>query len=77
LNTQEIDLRGNGDADIVGTIIAPSADVTMFGNSGTGALNSQIIAYQVDAGGTADINLAYQVTDNYIANLPFVVSLLR
>ncbi len=77
LNTQEIDLRGNGDADIVGTIIAPSADVTMFGNSGTGALNSQIIAYQVDAGGTADINLAYQVTDNFIANLPFVVSLLR
>jgi len=52
LNTQQLDLRGNGNGDIVGTIIAPSADVTMFGYSGTGTLDSQVSAYQVDSGGT-------------------------
>lgn len=36
LNTQALDMRGNGTGNVVGTIIAPSADVTMFGNSGAG-----------------------------------------
>ena len=77
LNTQALDLRGNGDADIVGTIIAPSADVTMFGNSGTGAINSQVIGYQVDAGGSAMINLTYQANENYQAALPITLTMLK
>jgi choice-of-anchor A domain-containing protein len=77
LNTQQLDLRGNGDGDIKGTIIAPSADVTMFGNSGTGAINSQVIAYQVDSGGTADIHLTYKAGDNYHASLPISLTLLK
>jgi Flp pilus assembly protein TadG len=77
LNTQELDMRGNGSGNIVGTIIAPSADVTMFGNSGTGALNSQIIAYQVDSGGNADIVVAYAANDNYQAAQPITLSLLK
>jgi hypothetical protein len=77
LNTQELDLRGNGNGDIVGTIIAPSADVTMFGNSGTGALDSQVVAYQVDSGGTADIHLVYDSGDNYRAFLPISLTLLK
>ncbi len=63
-NTQQLDLRGNGDGDIKGTIIAASADGTMFGNSGTGAINSQVIAYQDGSGGTADIHLTYNAGDN-------------
>ena len=43
LNTQDIDMRGNGTGNVVGSVIAPSATVTMFGNSGTGAFDSQII----------------------------------
>jgi Flp pilus assembly protein TadG len=77
LNTQQLDLRGNGNGDIVGTIIAPSADVTMFGNSGTGALDSQVIAYQVDSGGTAAIHLVYDSGDNYRAFLPISLTLLK
>lgn len=50
LQTQELDLRGNGSQDTVGSIIAPSAYVTMFGDSSSDALiNSQIIAYKVDS----------------------------
>jgi Flp pilus assembly protein TadG len=77
LNTQELDMRGNGGGDIVGTIIAPSADVTMFGNSGTGAFDSQVIAYQVDSGGEANITIAYDAGDNYVAAQPSTLSLLK
>jgi len=77
LNTQAIDLRGNGSGTVVGTIIAPSADVTMFGNSGTGAFNSQIIGYNVDSGGTANITVTYQANDNYQADIPITLTLLQ
>lgn len=77
LNTQELDMRGNGAGDIIGTIIAPSADVTMFGNSGTGAFNSQVIGYQVDSGGNANITVAYQADDNYQADQSPSLSLLE
>jgi Flp pilus assembly protein TadG len=74
---QALDLRGNGDEDIVGNIIAPSATVTMFGNSGAGALDSQIIAYRVVSGGTSDINLTYNTDNNYIADVPNSLTLLK
>jgi hypothetical protein len=79
LNTQELDLRGNGDwgNDIVGSIIAPSADVTMFGNSGTGELNTQVIAYHVDSGGNANIHVNYNPEDNYQACSPILLSALK
>lgn len=77
LNTQALDMRGNGSGDIRGTIIAPSADVTMFGNSGTGAINSQVIAYQVDSGGNADIRVAFQANDNYQVSASPTISLLK
>lgn len=77
LNTQELDMRGNGTGNVTGSIIAPSADVTMFGNSGTGAFNSQVIAYQVDSGGNANINITYQANDNYNAALPISLTMLK
>jgi hypothetical protein len=77
LNTQELDMRGNGSGHIVGTVIAPSADVTMFGNSDTEAFNSQVIGYQIDSGGNADIYLDYHRNDNWIVNLPPQVGLIQ
>jgi Flp pilus assembly protein TadG len=77
LNTQAFDLRGNGNAEFVGTIIAPSADVTMFGNSGTEGFQSQVIAYQVDTGGTSNILIDYEAEDNYEAAQPMEISLIR
>ena len=76
-SNQALDLRGNGDEDIVGNIIAPSAYVTMFGNSGAGAIDSQVIAYRVDSGGTADIHLAYNTDNNYQADVPCTLTLLK
>lgn len=76
-SNQELDLRGNGDEDIVGNIIAPSAYVTMFGNAGAGALDSQVIAYRVDSGGTTDVHIAYHANNNYEADVPNSLTLLR
>lgn len=78
LNTQALDMRGNGNADIVGSIIAPSADVTMFGNSGTSAgFRSQIIGYQVDSGGNSNISITYSGGENYQAAQPIKITLLK
>jgi hypothetical protein len=70
-------MRGNGSGNVTGTVWAPSADVTMFGNSGTGAFNSQIIGYTVDSGGNANITISYQANDNDDATLPITLTLLK
>lgn len=75
--TQSIDLRGNGNGDITGSIIVPSANVTMFGNSNGMALQTQVIGYHVDSGGTADINVNYQATKGYQAFFPAWLTLLK
>ena len=77
LNTQTLDMRGNGTGNITGTIIAPSASVTMFGNSGTGAFDSQVIGYNVDSGGNANITVAYQRSDNLNVSSPVFLTLLK
>jgi Flp pilus assembly protein TadG len=65
LNTQSLDLRGNGTGTVTGTILAPSANVTMYGNSGTAGYDSQVVGYTVTSGGTADIYVSYNRNDNY------------
>lgn len=77
LNTQALDMRGNGTGDVVGSIIMPSAAVTMFGNSGTAGFDSQIIAYQVDSGGNANIKISYNAGNNYQPPYPFTLSLVK
>ena len=81
-SNQAFDLRGNGDQDTIGTILAPSATVTLFGNSNADAtqnriINSQIIAYTVDSGGNSNILLQYSATDNLISALPFSLTMLK
>ena len=40
-------------------------------------MNSQVIAYQVDSGGNANINIAYNANDNYQADVPNTLTLLQ
>jgi hypothetical protein len=77
LNTQELDMRGNGTGNVTGSVIAPSATVTMFGNSGTAAFDSQVIGYNIDTGGGAFINISYTQGDNWIVNLPPQVGMVQ
>ena len=75
--TQQIDLRGNGTAAISGSVIVPSANVTMFGNSGGSGFGTQVIAYHVDSGGNSNIFINYNASIGYQTFHPAWLTLLR
>ena len=76
---QNFEMRGNGDADIVGTIFAPSACFNPSGNSGTGANHSQFIFYMVSAsgGGNHQINVDYDEGLNHLDPVNPSITVLR
>jgi len=78
LNTQELGLRGNGNVDdINGSIIAPSASITMFGNSNANGYKAQFIGYNIDTGGSADITVHYDQSLTYQSSYPASIQLLK
>ena len=77
IQTQEIDLRGNGNDNITGTVMMPSADITMYGNSTSANFDSQIIGYHVQARGSSTVAVKYKINHNYQAALPITLTLLR
>jgi Flp pilus assembly protein TadG len=74
---QEMDMRGNGTADIIGSIIMPSTTITMFGNSGTGSFHTQVIGCAIDSGGNADISINYSSGQNYTPPTGATIQLLK
>jgi Flp pilus assembly protein TadG len=74
---QAIDMRGNGTGDVIGSIIMPSAEVTMFGNSGTAGFHTQVIACRVDSGGNANITVDYDGDENYTPPTGLSIQLLE
>lgn len=66
----DFEMRGNGNAGIVGSILLPSTHCDMRGNSGTNGLRSQVVCYTVDTGGNADIYINYNANENYKAPIP-------
>ena len=75
--TQDIDLRGNGLGNIIGSVIVPCASVTMYGNSNCKGMNTQVIAYDVYTRGTADVYINYKASDGLQAENPAWITLLR
>ncbi len=77
-NTQSIDLRGNGTAIAPsGSIITPCASITMFGNSNNRGYFTQLIGYNVDSGGNADIKINYDAGLGYQTAYPAWLTLLK
>ncbi|MGE5072572.1 MAG: hypothetical protein ACM3MF_04020, partial [Anaerolineae bacterium] len=75
--TQSIDLRGNGTGDVSGSIIVPSASVTMYGNSNSNGYETQVIAHDVNSGGNADIYISYHANKGFQSFFPAWLTLLR
>ncbi len=61
---QNIEFRGNGNLDIVGTILAPSTCMDYRGNSSGVTTRSQMIFFNFTSNGTADLDINYQAGDN-------------
>lgn len=66
----DFELRGNGNAGLVGSVLLPSTHCDMRGNSGTNGIRSQVVCYTVDTGGTADIYINYNAEENYKVPIP-------
>jgi Flp pilus assembly protein TadG len=58
-NTQVIEFRGNGLADLTGTFLAPSACIDYRGNSNGYNMDSQIVGYNVSSNGTGHVEVNY------------------
>ncbi len=58
-NSNRIMITGNSESYFYGTILAPESDVELMGTGETDAYHAQIIAYNVDLKGNADLIVHY------------------
>jgi len=75
--SQNLEYRGNGTGDNVGTIFMPSACIDARGNSGASQNDSQIIGYTVSSNGDGDVEVFYNAEDNYKAPIPPKIQLIK
>jgi Flp pilus assembly protein TadG len=59
-----LELRGNGDGDLTGTILAPSSCIDYRGNASTKAVKSQIIGYIISSNGGASVIVDFDASEN-------------
>lgn len=76
---QPVEIEGNSALELTGTILAPSADITI---SGTGkaersSFNSQIIGNTITIQGTTEMQINYLETDNYHPTTPPEVEIVK
>ena len=65
-NTGDVQLTGNSNSYYEGTIYAPDGEVNVTGSSGTfPTFNTQIVAWNVDVGGSATIDINFNGSENY------------
>ena len=64
-NTNELIFNGTSDSFFTGTILAPGANISLLGTGYQDAYKSQVIGWNVEAGGTANTYIVYDDNDNY------------
>lgn len=76
-NSGTISINGNSDSAFTGTVLAPSAGVTVNGTGAADGFHCQIIGYTVDISGTSNMHIYYDDEDNYDAPIPPQVELVQ
>jgi hypothetical protein len=64
-NTSDITINGTSDSFLQGVILAPGASISLLGTADTNAYKTQIIAYNVELGGTAQTLVTYEASKMY------------
>ena len=64
-NSSDLTFNGTSDSFFTGTIFAPASDISLLGNGYQDAYKSQVIGWNVEAGGTADTYVTYDENMNY------------
>ena len=76
-NSSEVVINGNSSSTFSGSILTPSADVSVDGTGGLTGLHCQIIGFTVDISGTSTMSITYNADDNYDAPIPPQVELVQ
>ena len=66
-NHGTISINGNSNSEFTGSILAPSAGITINGTGGVNGFQGQIIGYTVKLSGTSGIKINYDPAGNYNA----------
>jgi Flp pilus assembly protein TadG len=74
---QYFDFRGNGNLQMVGTILAPSTCMDYRGNSTGYSTHSQMIFYRFTSNGNANIDVTYVADENHRIPISPSISLLE
>ncbi|MEO8354610.1 MAG: hypothetical protein ABI621_01730, partial [Chloroflexota bacterium] len=74
---QYFDFRGNGNLQMVGTILAPSTCLDYRGNSTGYSTHSQMIFYEFTSNGNASIDVTFQEDENHQIPYSPSISLLE
>ena len=69
-NQSNFTMNGGSDSSYFGTILAPGANCTINGNSGTFALSSQVICNTITFSGSGVINITYNDAQNFDVSHP-------
>ena len=76
-NSSPLTINGNTGNSLTGSIIAPSSNVTIEGNSGTTGLRSSITGLTITLAGNSDTTINYNPDDQYSPADPTVIQLTK
>ena len=70
-------INGSADSTFVGTIYAPTCDISFLGCAENTGFRSQLVGYTVEVGGDTDLDIFYDADENYEADLPPEIELTK
>jgi hypothetical protein len=76
-NKCTIKITGDDGSNFTGTILAPACHVTLEGSGGTIAVDSQIIGYSVNIGGSGNLNLTFNNNNNAVTTINPGLSMIK
>jgi hypothetical protein len=66
-NRHRLVLNAAADSSIIGTILAPGAEIRIKGSDTDFGFHSQIVGYTIDADGNSNVYIRYLEDQNYLA----------
>lgn len=76
-NPNVVVVNGNGDSQIVGSILAPASEVTVEGGGGASGLECQIIGFHVNLSGSSNTTIDFKADLNYQPPIPPAIALAQ
>ena len=76
-NNNPLEINGNSISFYKGTILAPASLIRVNGFGNASGLQSQIIGYDIELVGTADLHIIYNDAENYDVVIPPAIELVK